>query len=76
MERFKRVDADTSLWQATIEDPEIFTAPWTVEIPLVSRRGAKIHEYACHEGNQAVRNILRGARVQESDPGPATTGGN
>ena len=76
VERFKRVDADTILWQATIEDPEIYTAPWTVEIPLVSRRGAKIHEYACHEGNQAVRNILRGARVQESDPGPATTGGH
>ncbi len=76
VERFKRVDADTILWQATIEDPEIYTAPWTVEIPLVSRRGAKIHEYACHEGNQAVRNILRGARVQESDPEPATTGGH
>lgn len=68
VERFKRVDEDTILWRVTIEDPEIYTAPWTVEIPLVSRRGSRIYEYACHEGNQAVRNILRGARVQESDP--------
>ena len=68
VERFTRTDADTILWQATIEDPEIYTAQWTVEIPLVSRPGSRIYEYACHEGNQAVRNILRGARVQESDP--------
>ena len=73
VERFTRVDEDTILWRATIEDPEIYTAPWTVEIPLVSRRGSKIYEYACHEGNQAVRNILRGARVQESDSGRAPT---
>jgi hypothetical protein len=66
VERFRRVDEDTVLWQTTIDDPEIYTAPWTVEIPLVSRRGAKIYEYACHEGNQAVGNILRGARVQEA----------
>ena len=62
----RRVDEDTILWQTTIEDPEIYNAPWTVEIPLVSRRGTKIYEYACHEGNQAVGNILRGARVQEA----------
>ena len=68
VEHFTRTGPDTILWRATIEDPEIYTAPWTVEIPLVSRRGSRIYEYACHEGNQAVRNILRGARVQESDP--------
>jgi len=70
VERFKRVDDDTILWQATIEDPEIYTSAWTVEIPLVARRGSRIYEYACHEGNQAVGNILRGARVQESDLSP------
>ena len=67
VEHFTRTGPNTILWRATIEDPEIYTAPWTVEIPLVSRRGSRIYEYACHEGNQAVRNILRGARVQESD---------
>ncbi len=63
-ERFRRVDGNTILWQATIEDPKTYTAPWTVEIPLVSRGDAKIYEYACHEGNQAVGLILRGARAQ------------
>lgn len=67
VERFTRVSEDMILWQTTIEDPEIYTEPWTVEIPLVARRGTKMFEYACHEGNQAVGNILRGARVQEAD---------
>lgn len=74
VERFNRVDEDTIMWQATIEDPEIYTSQWTVEIPLVSRRGSKIYEYACHEGNQAVGNILRGARVQEADAEGTPTG--
>lgn len=67
VERFTRTDNDTIMWTATIEDPEIYTSQWTVETPLVSRGDAKIFEYACHEGNQAVGNILRGARVQESE---------
>jgi hypothetical protein len=64
IERFQRVDQDTILWQATISDPSIYESEWTIEIPMESRAGAKIYEYACHEGNQAVGNILRGARVQ------------
>ena len=67
IERFTRTDEETILWQATVEDPQIYTSPWTVEIPLVSRPGVQIYEYACHEGNQAIGNILRGARVQEAD---------
>ena len=65
LERFERISDNTILWQVTITDPSIYTQPWTVEIPMVARPGAKIFEYACHEGNQAVGNILRGARVQE-----------
>ncbi|MEM7079971.1 MAG: hypothetical protein AAF513_15215 [Pseudomonadota bacterium] len=64
VERFRRISDDTILWQTTIDDPEVYTTAWTVEIPMVSRAGSKIYEYACHEGNQAVGNILRGARVQ------------
>ncbi|NKB97342.1 MAG: hypothetical protein GKR90_02420 [Pseudomonadales bacterium] len=64
IERFRQVDEDTIIWQATISDPSIYESEWTVEIPMESRAGAKIYEYACHEGNQAVGNILRGARVQ------------
>jgi hypothetical protein len=65
VERFRRIDHDTILWQATVSDPKIYLSPWTVELPLEARTGTKIFEYACHEGNQAVGNILRGARVQE-----------
>ena len=65
-ERFERIGDDTVLWQATVSDPEIYHSEWTVEIPLERRSGQKIYEYACHEGNQAVGNILRGARVQSS----------
>jgi hypothetical protein len=64
-ERFERVDSDTILWSATVSDPEVYHSKWTVEIPLEARAGQKIFEYACHEGNQAVGNILRGARVQQ-----------
>jgi hypothetical protein len=62
-ERFRRVDADTLLYQFTVDDPETFTQPWTAEIPL-SRTPGPIFEYACHEGNHALRNVLAGARAQ------------
>ncbi len=65
VERFTRVDDQTIDWQVTIEDPEIYTSPWTVAIPLVARPAGRLYEYACHEGNHALSNILRGARVQE-----------
>jgi len=65
VERFTRVDANTIDYQATIEDPRMFTAPWTVAIPLHRNPGYRIYEYACHEGNRAVEGVLRGARAQE-----------
>ena len=64
-ERFRRVDADTLLYQFTVDDPETFTRPWTAEIPL-NRTPGPIFEYACHEGNYALRNVLAGARAQEN----------
>ena len=51
----------------TIEDPKMYTAPWTVSAPMFWDPGYEIYEYACHEGNYAVENILRGGRVQEQD---------
>ena len=63
---FERIDRDTVLWRAAVSDPEVYHSKWTVEIPLERRLGQKIFEYACHKGNQAVGNILRGARVQSS----------
>jgi hypothetical protein len=64
VERFTRSDADTLLYRATIEDPTVFTQPWTVEIPFGRTRGP-IFEVACHEGNYGLANILSGHRAEE-----------
>jgi hypothetical protein len=65
-ERFTPVDGDTLQYQFTVEDPETWTKPWTVAIPLKRERGQhRILEYACHEGNYAMSNILSGARAEE-----------
>jgi len=52
-------------YEATIEDPVNYTAPWKIAYPLTRDEKYQMFEYACHEGNQAVEVILRGARVQE-----------
>jgi hypothetical protein len=62
VERFTRVDPDTIDYQFTVTDPTTFTRPWTAAIPM-SRLEGQIYEYACHEGNYGLMNILRGARV-------------
>ena len=67
-ERFRRVDADTLLYQVTIEDQETFTAPWTAEIPIIKTTGP-VFEYACHEGNYAMTGGLAGARAEEGNVG-------
>lgn len=63
-ERLTRVDAKTIVYRFTIDDPSTFTASWTGELPLTAAEGP-IFEYACHEGNQALIDILAGARAQE-----------
>ena len=64
VERFSRVDATTLKYRFTIEDPQTWSKPWTGEYtwPATSER---IFEYACHEGNYALGDILRGARLRE-----------
>jgi hypothetical protein len=64
VERFTRMDADTLMYQATIEDPTVFTDSWTVEIPLTRSQGP-LFEVACHEGNYGLANILSGHRAEE-----------
>ena len=64
VERFTRVDADTIDYQFTVTDPAAFTAPWTVSLPMTTLEG-DLFEYACHEGNYAIANMLRGARAKE-----------
>jgi hypothetical protein len=63
VERLTRVAADKISYSATIEDPDIYTRPWTVSFPLTADPEYRIFEYACHEGNYAIENILRGARA-------------
>ena len=59
-----RLDAGTLLYEFTVEDPNIWTKPWTVAIPMKKVAGP-VYEYACHEGNYAMANILSGARADE-----------
>ena len=73
VERFKRVDARTLDYQFTLEDPAMYTRPWTAAWPLTSDQSSRgvtsgqLYEYACHEGNYAMVNTLRGARMAEED---------
>jgi hypothetical protein len=64
VERFWRVDAQTLMYRFTVEDPHTWERPWTGEFPWPAT-GEQIFEYACHEGNYALANILRGARAAE-----------
>ena len=66
VERMTRVARDTIRYSVTIEDPEIYTSPWTVSFPLTEEPDYRIYEYACHEGNYALENILRGARAADA----------
>lgn len=68
-ERFSRVADDKLHYSFTIDDPELYTQPWTAEMPMYT--GEDLFEYACHEGNYAMRAILAGARRQESDAAKA-----
>jgi hypothetical protein len=64
-ERLTRVDADTIDYTMTVDDPETWTAPWTMQYPLQRDDAYGMYEYACHEGNYAMFNILSGARADE-----------
>src|SRR5262245_6229243 len=64
VERFSLLDATTMQYEYTVTDPTVFTRPWTVQIPM-TRTDERIYEYACHEGNYAMANMLRSARAVE-----------
>jgi hypothetical protein len=66
VERFTRVAPDAINYAVTIDDPKTFTKSWTIGVPLKQdKEQTEIFEYACHEGNYAMRNILSGARADE-----------
>ena len=64
-ERYRRVDAQTVRYEVTVSDPVTFSKPWTAALNLRSGGMPDVFEYACHEGNYAMRNILSGARAAE-----------
>ena len=66
IEKLSRIDPKTLLYQFTIDDPTVWTASWSGEMPWPATDG-RIFEYACSEGNYSFGNILRGARLLEAD---------
>ena len=64
-ERFKRISARQILYSYTVVDPANYTRPWRGEMPLTATKGP-MFEYACHEGNYSLPNILAGARAEEN----------
>ena len=60
--------ADTLQYEATIDDPTMWTRPWTVALPLKQDPGYGMFEYACHEGNYGLRNILSASRAGDKEP--------
>jgi hypothetical protein len=66
VERFTRVSADRIVYQFTVDDPNTWTRPWSAEIPMIATTGP-LFEYACHEANYGLVDILRGARFMEKE---------
>jgi hypothetical protein len=63
-ERFRRTGPNALLYEFTVEDVDTWVAPWTVQLPM-TRTDEPIYEYACHEGNYGMFNMLKGARAQD-----------
>ena len=73
-ERFTRPDAETILYEFTVDDPTTYSEPWGGEIPFRPLND-RLYEYACHEGNYALSNILGGERYQERMRAEQNSGG-
>ena len=67
VERFTRVDDDTLEYEIGVEDPVVLTAPWKAAFPWKRDSAYYIYEYGCHEGNQAISNVLRNSRHREAE---------
>ena len=73
VERFTRPDSGTLVYEFTIEDPQHFTEPWTAVIPM-RRNLEPMFEYACHEGNYGMTNLLAGARADDRAASASSSG--
>ena len=74
-ERFTRVSPDQILYRFTVEDPSTWARPWTAEMPMAKTNGP-IFEFACHESNYGIANILAGARADEKHAAEASKKGS
>jgi hypothetical protein len=68
IERFRRIDPEAILYRVTLDDPSTYSKQWTMEFPFRSTQGP-VYEYACHEGNYAMKDIMGGARKMEAESG-------
>jgi hypothetical protein len=68
VERFTLSGADTIEWSVTVDDLTSWPRPWTFAMPLTRDDDEAVFEYACHEGNRAMANILSAARAEEKRP--------
>ncbi|MDX1382261.1 MAG: hypothetical protein R3190_01390 [Thermoanaerobaculia bacterium] len=73
VERFTPLEDGNLLYRFTVEDPETWTAPWTGEY-VWRASDSRVYEYACHEGNYAMGNVLRGARLLEDEARAGASG--
>jgi hypothetical protein len=74
-ERFTRIDPEMIDYEVRVEDPKTWEKPWTMRMTITTQPDYQIYEYACHEGNMAVRHILAGERAYERAAAEATAKG-
>ena len=74
-EKFQRLDQDTLMYEYTVNDPATYTRPFTARL-LMKKSAVPMFEYACHEGNYGLHNMLSGARAKEAEAAAATGGGS
>jgi hypothetical protein len=65
VERFTRTSDTVLTYEVTVDDPQTWVKPWTLRIPLMRGSDPHLFEYACHEGNYAMRNILSASRSED-----------
>ncbi len=75
IERFTRIDPQMIDYEITVNDPLTFTRPWTMRLTITQQPDYEIYEYACHEGNRAMRNALSAERAYEAAVAEATAKG-
>jgi hypothetical protein len=66
VERFTRTGENTIDYELKVDDPKTYTAPFTIAFPITHEPGYQLFEYACHEGNMAMRNMITGTIAEQS----------